>query len=190
MDYPQIYISTPKDWRDWLQSNHQNEKGIWLVYYKKHTGKARVPYNEAVEEALCFGWIDSTIKRIDNERYMQKFTPRSPKSGWSVSNKKRVEKLVASGKMTEAGLKLVEAAKQNGKWEEVNDAVKNFVFSEAILSLLQSSLKAYAEYLSLSPSQQKQYTQWIMSAKKAETHERRMKEMICVLESGKKLKMM
>ena len=94
MDIQQIYLKTPEEWRKWLQENHTTQKEIWLIYYKKHTGKARVPYNEAVEESLCFGWIDSTIKRIDDERYMQKFTPRNPKSNWSLSNKKRIEKLV------------------------------------------------------------------------------------------------
>lgn len=188
MDHHQIFLPTSEDWRAWLEANHQAEKGIWLIYYKKHTGKPRVPYNEAVEEALCFGWIDSTVKRIDDERYMQQFTPRKPKSNWSHSNKKRVEKLIQEGKMTNAGMRLVEIAKQNGKWDEQTEAQKIFTFSEELLSLLQSNLKAFAQYLSLPPSHQKQYTQWVMSAKKPETQERRMKEMIRILESGEKIK--
>lgn len=189
MDFSQIYLPTTEDWRSWLETYHQAERGIWLVYFKKHTGKPRVPYNEAVEEALCFGWIDSTVKRIDEERYMQQFTPRNPKSNWSPSNKKRVEKLILDGKMTEAGLRLVEIAKQTGKWDEETDAQKTFTFSEELLNILQSNLKAFAQYLSLPPSHQKQYTQWVMSAKKAETRERRMKEMIRILENGEKMKM-
>lgn len=86
----QLYLPTRSEWRQWLSKNHAGVKVIWLVYYKKHTGKPSIPYDDAVEEALCFGWIDSTIKRIDDERYMQKFTPRNLKSEWSDLNIRRV----------------------------------------------------------------------------------------------------
>ena len=190
MEHTQIYLQTTKTWRKWLQKNHDKEKGIWLVYYKKHTGKASIPYNDAVEEALCFGWIDSIVKRIDDERYMQKFTPRNPKSNWSPSNKKRIEKLIGLGKMAEAGMHAVEIAKENGKWDEETDIQKDFSFSDELLSLLNSNLKAFTKYSALSASHKKQYTQWVMSAKKPETQIRRMKEMINLLESGGKMKMM
>jgi len=190
MDIQQIYLKTPEEWRKWLQENHTTQKEIWLIYYKKHTGKARVPYNEAIEESLCFGWIHSTIKRIDDERYMQKFTPRNPKSNWSLSNKKRIEKLVGLKKMAEAGMRAVEVAKENGKWNEETDAQKTYAFSEEILSLLESFPKAFTAFSTLSTSYKKQYTQWIMSAKKPETKVRRMKEMMRLLESGEKMKMM
>ena len=88
------------EWRNWLKDYHNIAKGIWLIYYKKHTKKPSVYYNDAVEEALCFGWIDSLVKRIDDERYMQKYTPRNPNSSWSELNKQRVEKMIAEGKMT------------------------------------------------------------------------------------------
>ncbi|MEE9460498.1 MAG: hypothetical protein V3V53_01600 [Bacteroidales bacterium] len=107
-----IYLSTRKQWREWLQEYHQTETVIWLEYYKKHTGKPSIPYNDAVEEALCFGWIDSTVRRIDAERYMQKFTPRKMKSTWSVSNVIRIEKLIKQGKMTVKGLELYQFAKK------------------------------------------------------------------------------
>ena len=190
MPFEQIYLRTSKAWRNWLEEYHEKEKGIWLVYYKKHTGKPRVPYNEAVEEALCFGWIDSIVKRIDDARYMQKFTPRNPKSNWSPSNKKRVEKLISLGKMAEAGIRTVEVAKENGKWDDQTDAQKTYTFSNELLELLKSNLKAFAEYSTLPASHKKQYTGWIMSAKKPETQFRRMKEMLRLLESGEKMKMM
>lgn len=99
-----LYVKKRGEWRKWLEKNHQKESEIWLVYYKKHTKKPSIPYNDAVEEALCFGWIDSSEKRIDKERYAQRFTPRKPKSNWSESNKERVRKLIVQGKMTPAGL--------------------------------------------------------------------------------------
>ena len=190
MPFEQIYLQSAEAWRNWLAENHEKEKGIWLVYYKKHTGKPRIPYNEAVEEALCFGWIDSIVKRIDDERYMQKFTPRNPKSNWSPSNKKRIEKLIRSGKMTDAGRQAIEIAKQNGKWDEKTDAQKDYTFSDELFQLLKSNSKAFTGFTALPASHQKQYTQWVMSAKKHETQVRRMGKMIGLLESGEKMKVM
>ncbi len=99
-----VYCATREEWRDWLEGNHDKCKGIWLIYYKKGSGKPRVPYDDAVEEALCFGWIDSTVRRIDEEKYAQRFTPRKPDSGWSELNMRRMEQLIKEGRMTEAGL--------------------------------------------------------------------------------------
>lgn len=106
-----LYVKSRDEWRSWLQNNHAAEKEIWLIYYKKHTGKPRIPYDDAVEEALCFGWIDSIVKRIDDEKYIQKYTPRKDKSIWSELNKKRTEKMIKQGRMTEAGLIKIQKAK-------------------------------------------------------------------------------
>ena len=100
----EILFKTRDDWRSWLDNNHQSEKEVWLIYYKKHTIKNSVAQPDAVEEALCYGWIDSIVRRIDEEKYMQKFTPRNEKSIWSDINKKRVALLIKNGKMTESGL--------------------------------------------------------------------------------------
>ena len=99
--YEQYYAKDRKAWRAWLKKHHNKAPGVWLVYYKKESGKSRLPYADAVEEALCFGWIDSTSRPMDEERYMQLFTPRKPKSVWSALNKQRVEKLIANGQMTD-----------------------------------------------------------------------------------------
>ena len=117
-DLKKIYVSTREDWRAWLEENHDREKEIWLIYYKKPSGKPRVAYDDAVEEALCFGWIDSTIRKLDEDRYMQKFTPRNPGSVWSELNKRRVEKMIREGRMTQAGLSKIEAAKKSGEWQD------------------------------------------------------------------------
>jgi len=99
-----LYLKNRDEWRRWLEKNHKREPEIWLIYYKKHTKKSSIPYNDAVEEALCFGWIDSTVKGIDGEKYAQRFSPRKPKSNWSEPNKERIERLIKEGKMTPAGL--------------------------------------------------------------------------------------
>ena len=99
-----LYVTTRDEWRAWLAEHHDTEREVWLVSYKKHTGRPQIPYDDAVEEALCFGWIDSLVKTIDDERFAQKFSPRKGKSNWSESNKRRVRKLVREGRMTEAGL--------------------------------------------------------------------------------------
>jgi uncharacterized protein YdeI (YjbR/CyaY-like superfamily) len=114
----QVHVSTRGQWRRWLAENYDKEEdGIWLVFYKKETGRPSLEYEESVEEALCFGWIDSIIKRIDDDKYCRKFTPRKDSSRWSNTNRRRVEKIIKEGGMTEFGLAKVEAAKGSGNWE-------------------------------------------------------------------------
>ena len=183
----QIYQRDAKSWRKWLGAHYDKSQGIWLIYYKKHSGKPRVPYNEAVEEALCFGWIDSTVKRVDEDRYMQKFTPRKARSNWSEHNKKRVEKMIRLGKMNEAGMNAVNIAKKNGKWDEAIESQINYELSTDLLELLRQNTQAFAVYSKLAPSHKKQYNNWIMSAKKPDTRLKRCREMIRLLESGNKM---
>lgn len=187
--FDSIYLEDAKSWRKWLENNHNKLAGIWLIYYKKHTNKTRVPYNEAVEEALCFGWIDSTVKRIDDERYMQQFTPRNLKSNWSEPNKKRVNELIQKGKMTQAGLRLIDYAKETGIWDKVKAPQPQLAFSDDLFERLKSNQAAFHFYSELSPSSQKQYKQWVMSTKKPETRIKRCHEMIDMLQSGQKIGM-
>lgn len=184
-----IYLKDARSWREWLENNYETVPGIWLIYFKKHTGKPRVGYNEAVEEALCFGWIDSVVKRIDDETYMQKFSPRKARSGWSASNVKRVEKLIGEGKMMPAGLKAVEMAKANGKWDEALAEKVMYALSTDFLELLQQNNFAFMNYKKLSPSHKRQYANWVMSAKRPETRLKRCREMIRMLEKNEKLGM-
>lgn len=100
----ELYVSNRNDWRAWLKENHDAKKEVWLIYYKKHTGKPSISYDDSVEEALCFGWVDSMIRKLDAEKFARKFTPRRDKSTWSEANRKRVEKMIREGKMTEVGL--------------------------------------------------------------------------------------
>ena len=116
-ELPRVRPKSRKAWRDWLVKNHAASTGVWLVYAKKHSRLPSLTYNDAVEEALCFGWIDSKVNPIDDDFYMQIFTPRKPKSGWSALNKTRVERLLAAGLMTPAGLAVIKAAKNSGTWD-------------------------------------------------------------------------
>jgi uncharacterized protein YdeI (YjbR/CyaY-like superfamily) len=184
-----LYISNRKEWRKWLKENHSIVREVWLIYYKKHTGKLRIPYDDAVEEALCFGWIDSTVKRIDDEKYCQKFTTRNLKSIWSEHNKKRVAKMIKQGKMTKHGIEKVKAAKKNGEWYKTAEAVKEFKMPSALTRLLSANEKAMEFFTELSPSHKKQYIGWIASAKKVETREKRAKEALKLLQTKQKLGM-
>ena len=184
-----IYLPDRSSWRSWLENNHDKRPGIWLIYYKKHTGKPRVQYNDAVEEAICFGWIDSTIRRIDEDTYKQKFTPRNPTSTWSEANRKRVEAMMNAGKMTEAGRKAVEIAKASGKWEEDVPSKGTFELSDELMQLLRSDAKAFTSYQKLPPGKRKTFNGWIMSAKRIETRKKRCLEMAVLLKSGKELGM-
>jgi uncharacterized protein YdeI (YjbR/CyaY-like superfamily) len=182
-----IYFKDKTEWRSWLKINHSKEKEIWLVYFKKHTGKPRIPYENAVEEALCYGWIDSTVKRIDDERYCQKFTPRKIISGWSESNKRRVKKLIKEKRMTKYGMGKITAAKENGKWDEIVSPQKVFDMPDELMILLDNNEKAKQNYNSLSASYQRQYINWIASAKQSETRFKRSNEAIVLLNRNQKL---
>jgi uncharacterized protein YdeI (YjbR/CyaY-like superfamily) len=184
-----LYVNNRKDWREWLEKNHATSKEIWLIYYKKHSGKSRIPYDDAVEEALCFGWIDSIIKKIDDEKYAQKFTPRKENSMWSESNKKRVNLMIGQGKMTKAGLALIRVAKKNGKWNEVFPREEFSEIPGELKIVLEKNKKARENFHALAPSYKKQYIGWIVTAKRPETREKRLQEAIILLEKNQKLGM-
>lgn len=166
-----------KAWRAWLAKHHDGSPGVWLIYYKKATGKPRVAYEEAVEEALCFGWIDSLPRKLDEERSMLLFTPRKRGSVWSRPNKLRVERLLAEGLMTEAGLKKVEAAKADGSWAKL-DAVDALRLPADLKKALASDEGARKNFESFSPSARKGLLWWVESAKRPETRRKRIEETV------------
>ena len=188
-----LYIPNRKEWREWLEMNYDSEAIVWLIYYKKHTGKPSIHYDDAVEEALCFGWIDSLVRRIDEERYMQKYTPRKPKSTWSKYNVIRVEKMIELGKMTPAGMKLYQYAIDNGLLPEQEEKTgRNGLFPEVpdyFTMALAANPEAERNFNSLAPSYKLQYLGWIMEAKKEVTRKKRMNEAIELLKSGNTLGM-
>lgn len=185
----QVYIKTRKEWRKWLAQNHAGSDGIWLVFYKKHTGAPALEYEEAVEEALCYGWIDSIIKKIDDEKYVRKMTPRKSDSRWSELNKKRALKLISADLMREAGMARIEDARASGLWDKPDRPQISLDVPEELRTALAKNVKAGEFFNQLAPSYQKRFIGWIAVAKQQETRKRRVKESIALLEKGQKLGM-
>ena len=182
------YFETNQDWEDWLENNYDKEPELWFVYYKKHTKKPGVSYDDSVKIALCYGWIDGLVKKLDDDSYARKFTPRKDKSVWSESNKKRVEELIEAGKMKKSGLEKVEFAKQNGIWDQViSPPVIDLSLPEELKQAFKMNNQAAAFFESLAKSHKKEYLLWIKTAKRPETRERRVNETIKMLNEGKKL---
>ncbi len=188
-EYIFYHPKTRKQWRLWLQKNHLVLSRVWFVYYKKESGKRRVSYDEAVEEALCFGWIDSLPLKIDEHRSALKFTPRKAKSIWSQLNKSRVEKLTQSGQMMPAGLAAVDRAKENGSWHSLtrsdNDAEQNRVPAD-LQKLFARNKKAKTNFEAFSMSIRKQFLSWIDSAKKPETRQARLQQTLLMAAANRK----
>ncbi|MBA3350069.1 MAG: YdeI/OmpD-associated family protein [Actinobacteria bacterium] len=172
-----FHPKTRLEWRRWLQRNHATSSGLWLVSYKKATGKPRIDYEEAVEEALCFGWVDSKAVKLDDERSMQMFTPRKPKSAWSKSNKERVARLINEGHMAKAGLDAVARAKETGSWT-VLDSVEALEVPPDLAKALTGDKKAKRHFDGFPPSSKKIILSWIASAKRKETRQKRVSETV------------
>lgn len=170
-----FHAKTRNDWRKWLLKNHKKEKSIWLIIYKKESKIKSVYYPEAVEEALCFGWIDSKPNKRDNESFYQFFSKRNPKSNWSAVNKKKVEKLINAGLMTEVGLEMIELAKKTGTWTAL-DNVENLTIPEDLIKALKKEKSAFENFEAFPRSVKRGILEWIQNAKKAETREKRINE--------------
>jgi len=185
-----VYFSDRQGWRDWLSRNHDRQAdGVWLVYYKQHSNKPSIDYDHSVEEALCFGWVDSLIRKLDEDRYARKFTPRKPDSQWSESNRKRVAKLIDQGLMTQAGMSLVEAAKTSGAWDADPRSGVSDNLSPEFARALENSHAARMFFDSLTSAQRRHYVLWVNQAKREATTLKRIKESIRMLERGEKLGM-
>jgi uncharacterized protein YdeI (YjbR/CyaY-like superfamily) len=185
-----VYVKDRAAWREWLSKHHDSEPaGIWLVYYKKHTGKPTLEYGESVEEALCFGWVDSLIRKLDADRFARKFTPRKPGSRWSPSNRERAEKLIEQGLMTGHGMGLVEAAKESGTWDADDRPQLSDEPAPGFQRALAGNHAARMFFDKLTDRQRLQYIYWINEAKQDATRQRRVRESISLLEQGRKLGM-
>lgn len=174
-----------RQWRDWLAENHASAAGIWFVYYKKQTGKPRVSYDEAVEEALCFGWIDSVPRKFDDERSKLLFTPRKPKSVWSKLNKTRIERLIENGLMTEVGLAKIEAAKRNGSWNTL-DASDRLEIPADLAEAFERNKAAQKNFEAFSDSVKRTILSWIFSAKGGETRAARIEKTVAMAAQNKR----
>jgi uncharacterized protein YdeI (YjbR/CyaY-like superfamily) len=173
-----LYFKDREEWRKWLAENHAGANAVWLLHYKKHSGIQCISLAEAVEEAICFGWIDSRMKSIDTEKYMLKFSPRRPKSVWSKINRERAERMIAEGRMTAAGRAVIEIAKKNGNWDAAyTNAVRDEMppdLKEA-LTLVPSASKNFEGFAN---SYRNMYIGWVTGAKTLETRQKRIAEIV------------
>jgi uncharacterized protein YdeI (YjbR/CyaY-like superfamily) len=184
-DLPIKPFANKTKWADWLAKQHDKSTGVWLKLAKKDSGIPSVTYEEALDVALSYGWIDGQKKGFDDKYWLQKFTPRGPKSIWSKINTEKAERLIASGEMKPAGLKAIEAAKKDGRWEAAYASQKNITISEDFQAALDKNKKAKAFFASLKSAERYSFLFRIHNAKKAETRAKRIKQFVEMLEENK-----
>ena len=180
-----LLVETRDAWRDWLSKNHSTKSSIWLIIYHKNSKKKSIYYDEAVEEALCFGWIDSIAHKRDHESKYQYFTPRKAKSNWSKANKQRVDKMLAQGRMTESGQAMIDLAKRTGTWEALEKVQQSILPIDLQIALDQNTIaKGYFE--AFPPSSKRIILEWLLNAKKEEIRQKRIAEIIALAAVNKR----
>jgi uncharacterized protein YdeI (YjbR/CyaY-like superfamily) len=169
-----VLFETRAEWRRWLKANHNNEKEVWLLRYNKDSGKRSIPYDDAVEEAVCYGWIDGKLKNLDKERFMIRFTPRKDDSVWSLANKNKALRMIEKGKMTEHGLKKIKIAKENGAWENAYSSRDVPDLPSDLKAALKKDGRAWENFREFANTYKIGYISWVVSAKKTETRAKRI----------------
>ncbi|MFL1012318.1 YdeI/OmpD-associated family protein [Flavisericum labens] len=174
---PELYFKNDTEWREWLHENHSTSKGVYLIFYKVDHVNDSMRWEEAVKVALCYGWIDSTVKSLGNGKRRQYFSPRNEKSVWSALNKKYIEELLGENLMHEKGLRSVEIAKRNGCWSVLDD-VENGIIPEDLQMEFNKNQSAFRNYQNFAPSYRKSYLYWLNHAKREATRKKRITEII------------
>jgi len=182
---PELYFKNDQEWRSWLHEHHYNSDGVYLILYKVESKQPSMRWEEAVRVALCYGWIDSTVKKIDEERRRQYFCPRRPKSVWSKVNKTYIKDLISNNLMHQSGLKSIEIAKENGSWIALDD-VENGVIPEDLQKAFDLHSKAFQNYQNFAKGYRKSYLYWLNQAKRKETRIKRITEIIKFCEANQK----
>ncbi len=177
VEKPQLYFKHPSAWRAWLTDNHLQFKGVYLIFYKVASKEESMRWEEAVKVALCFGWIDSTVKSLGNGKRQQYFCPRNPKSVWSALNKKYIIQLIADDLMCAQGMTSIKIAKENGSWTAL-DAVENLIIPKELQTQFDKNKTAFTNYQNFAPSYKKGYLYWLNQAKREATREKRISEII------------
>ncbi|UJH67737.1 YdeI/OmpD-associated family protein [Allomuricauda sp. SCSIO 65647] len=177
------YFKNDTEWRTWLHENHAASSGIYLILYKVDHKNESMRWEEAVRVALCYGWIDSTVKSLGNGKRRQYFCPRKPKSVWSKVNKDHIKELTAAGLMHESGFEAIEVAKQNGSWSALDD-VENGVVPEDLQNAFDKNPKAWNNFQSFTRGQRKSYLYWLNHAKREETRHKRIQEIVTLCAQG------
>ncbi len=178
-------LETVEQWRAWLEEHHTRPEGVWLVHWKARTGKPAIPYEEAISEALCFGWVDSTYRSIDEERGMLWWSPRRKGSLWARTNKERVARLEAEGRMTPAGRAAVEAAKADGSWT-ILEPVEDLIVPDDLAAAFDARPGAREHWESFPPTAQRAYLLWVVTARRPETRARRVTESADLIAQGRR----
>ena len=186
-ELPTLTFASQSKWADWLAKQHDKSAGVWMKLAKKDSGILSITITEALDIALCYGWIDGQRLSFDEKHYLQKYTPRRPKSIWSKINVEKVERLIASGQMKPAGLKAIEAAKADGRWAQAYDGQKNMSVPEDFQTVLDKNKKAKAFFATLNSVNRYAILFRIHTAKKAETRTKRIKQFIEMLEKNEKI---
>ncbi len=184
--YPILSFTSPQEWNKWLEKNHDSIPGVWLRFYKKSSGIDSLIYAQALEEALCYGWIDSQAKTYDDKSYLQKFTPRRSKSIWSQVNTNHIERLIKEGRMKPAGMKVVEEAKKDGRWSDAYSAPSKTTIPDDFLALVNKNKEAKSFFETLNKTNLYAIAWRLQTAKKPATREKRMKDIITMLSEKKK----
>ena len=184
---PLLSFASKKKWSDWLAKQHDKSAGVWLKLAKKDSGILSITYEEALDVALCYGWIDGQKKGFDDQYWLQKFTPRGPKSIWSKLNTEKAGRLIASGEMQPAGLQVIEAARRDGRWEAAYASQKNISIPEDFQAALYKNAKAKVFFMSLKGAERYSFLFRIHHAKKAETRKKRIQQYVEMLERGEKI---
>ncbi len=186
-EYPALTVDTRKAWSQWLKRNHTSSEGVWLRFFRKGSGRQDLTYEQALEEALCYGWIDGQVKPNDSASWLQKFTPRRRKSVWSKRNRDRVTRLISEGRMKPAGLKVIQAAKDDGRWDKAYDSPAQMQVPPDFLAALKKDPGAYKFYKTLNRANTYAIAWRVQTAKKPETRARRMATLLAMLARGEKL---
>lgn len=183
--FPTFYAKSVEEWRQWLTDNHETEKNVWLIFYKKKSGKPSLDLGKAVDEALCFGWVDSKINGRDEESYYLYFSPRNPKSNWSRVNKEKITRLTAANKMTPAGLQMVAIAKETGTWNALDD-VENLIVPDDLQAEFDKYPNAFKHWEAFPRSVKRSILEWILNGKRATTRAKRIQETATLAEKNER----
>ncbi len=180
---PEIYFTTDIEWRIWLEKNHDTISGVYLIFYKVDSEMPSMRWEEAVKVALCFGWIDSTVKKLDEERRRQYFCPRNIKSVWSKLNKTYIKELIENDLMHLSGIEKIKIAKKNGSWTALDD-VENLIIPKELQIAFDKNTTAFENYNSFAPSYRKSYLYWLNQAKRAQTRKNRIEQIVKLCEKN------
>jgi uncharacterized protein YdeI (YjbR/CyaY-like superfamily) len=185
--FPRLAFASPAEWEDWLEANHPASEGLWIKIAKKGSGIESVRYPEVLESAICFGWIDGRREGLDERHFLQRFTPRRPRSKWSRINRDKAERLIAEGRMRPAGLAEVERARADGRWAAAYEGQKRMAVPDDLQRELDSRPEAKAFFAELTSQNRYAILYRLQDAKRSETRARRLVKFVAMLEAGEKL---